>query len=232
MATAVVKDNHLTYNGKAYFRGGAEDVLLGSYGEKKTPLTKANYLEVQRTLPANKFKIRSVTIATIDWTNSVSFSLGASAVVSGLVNGVPVKASATGNLQADFSNTGHLRLVKIIVEAAVMKDAINATASSLAEFRGYGSDARVCHELWVVLEATLAQALSTSTSFTASASATVEGFELTGTVTAAGGTKSTSKVTISKGSSFAYLLAQADWNKSGLKKTTIKKLSDDQWSLN
>jgi len=43
---------------------------------------------------------------------------------------------------------GNLRLVKIIVEAAVMKDAINATASSLAEFRGYGADARVCHELW------------------------------------------------------------------------------------
>jgi hypothetical protein len=28
---AVVKDNHLSFNGKNYFRGGSEDVELGSY---------------------------------------------------------------------------------------------------------------------------------------------------------------------------------------------------------
>ena len=40
MANVIVKSNHLTYGGKQYFRGGAEDVLLGAYGEIKRPVTK------------------------------------------------------------------------------------------------------------------------------------------------------------------------------------------------
>jgi len=35
MATAVVKDNHLKFNGVTYFRGHAEEVKIGSYGEKE-----------------------------------------------------------------------------------------------------------------------------------------------------------------------------------------------------
>ena len=47
MPNVVVKENHLTFGGVAYFRGHAEDVEIGSIGEKRTPLTKQNYLEVK-----------------------------------------------------------------------------------------------------------------------------------------------------------------------------------------
>src|SRR5258706_5650089 len=55
---AIVKDNHLHFNGKDYFRGGSEDVYLGAYGEKKQPITKTNYLEVQDDVPSPKIKVR------------------------------------------------------------------------------------------------------------------------------------------------------------------------------
>ena len=38
MSNVVIKENHLTYGGKAYFRGGADDIILGAIGEKRAPL--------------------------------------------------------------------------------------------------------------------------------------------------------------------------------------------------
>jgi hypothetical protein len=64
---AVVKDNHLSFNGKNYFRGGSEDVELGSYGEKKSPITQTNYLEVQGKIPTAKLKVKEAVEVTIDF---------------------------------------------------------------------------------------------------------------------------------------------------------------------
>lgn len=49
-----ITDSKFVYSGKSYFRGSCEDVNLVSYGEKKTPLGKANYLYVAGIVdPAN-----------------------------------------------------------------------------------------------------------------------------------------------------------------------------------
>jgi hypothetical protein len=37
MANAVVEDNHLKYGSPSYFRANAEEVQLGSIGEKRSP---------------------------------------------------------------------------------------------------------------------------------------------------------------------------------------------------
>src|SRR5262247_694348 len=104
MASVVVKSNHLTYGGKQYFRGGSEDVLLGAYGEKKTPITKQNYLEVQGTIPTSKLKVRSATECTIDFANSDTFAVSHSGVAEGIIDGVPVKASVSGTARVDFGS--------------------------------------------------------------------------------------------------------------------------------
>jgi hypothetical protein len=62
----VIKPNHFTYNGIAYFRGNADTVRLGAYGEKRTPLTKANYLEVKGMVPAPKLDAIAATVVDID----------------------------------------------------------------------------------------------------------------------------------------------------------------------
>jgi len=231
MANVVVKSNHLTFGGKQYFRGGAEDVLLGSFGEKKTPLTKQNYLEVQGTIPASKLKVRSATECTIDFTNSDTFAVSHSGVAEGVIDGVPVKASVSGNASVDFGSKGHLRLVKLIVENGDMEQAVEALPPTLDTLRSFGSDARICHEVFVVMEASLAESLAASGSLTLSGSAGIEGLKISGTQTVAAGKTRTTTVTMSKGTTFAYLLLKIDWNHAGLKKTDIEKLTDDQFSL-
>ena len=215
MARVVVQSNHLTYDGKQYFCGGAEDVLLGSYGEKKTPLTKQNYLEVQGTIPAAKLKVRSATECTIDFANSNTFSV-----------------SHSGTASVDFGSTGHLRLVKFIVENGDMERAIEDLPNTLDKLRSFGKDARICHEVFVVMEASLADALTASGSLTLSGSAGIEGLKISGTQTVSGAKTRTTTVTMSRRTTFAYLLLKINWNHSGLKKTDIDKLTDDQWSLN
>jgi hypothetical protein len=231
MASVVVKSNHLKYRGKLYFCGGAEDVLLGSYGEKKTPITKQNYLEVQGTIPASKLKVRSATECTIDFANSDPFAVSHSGVAEGIINGVPVKASVSGNASIDFGSKGHLRLVKLIVENGDMERALEDLPGTLDKLRSYGNDARICHEVFVVMEASLADSLTASGSLTLSGSAGIEGIKISGTQTMSGGKTRTTTVTMSKGTTFAYLLLKIDWNRSFLKKTDIDKLTDDQFSV-
>jgi hypothetical protein len=231
MANVIVQSNHLTYGGKQYFRGGAEDVLLGSYGEIKRPVTKQNYLEVQGTIPAAKLKVRGVTECTIDFANSDKFSVSHSGVAEGVINGVPVKASISGTAGVDFGSQGHLRLVKLIVENEDMETAVESLPGTLDKLRSYGNDARICHEVFVVMEASLAEALTASGSLTLSGSAGIEGLKISGSQTVSGGKTRTTIVTLSKETTFAYLLLKIDWNHSGFNKTTIKKLTDDQWSF-
>src|SRR3954447_2723673 len=65
MSDIKVTDSHLTFLGKSYFRGGAPEIEMGSYGEKKTPITKTNYLEVQGKVPATKLKIKGNCSASL-----------------------------------------------------------------------------------------------------------------------------------------------------------------------
>jgi hypothetical protein len=231
MARVVVKSNHLTYDGKSYFCGGAEDVLLGSYGEKRTPLTKQNYLDVQGTIPASRLKVRKPVECIIDFANSDKFSISLSGVAEGLINGVPVKASVSGDASVDFGSSGHLRLVKFLVENEDMERAIEDSPTVLDRLRSYGNDARICHEVFVAMEASLSEGLIASGSLTLSGSAGIEGLKISGTETLSGGKTRTTTVTMSSPTTFAYLLLKIDWNHSGFKKTDIDKLSTDQWSF-
>src|SRR5215813_1804283 len=62
MSEISVKDNHFHFNGKNYFRVGSESVEIMSYGEKKSPLTKGNYLDVYSRIPIGKSKIKRVVV--------------------------------------------------------------------------------------------------------------------------------------------------------------------------
>ena len=47
MSDAIVRENSLQFNGKNYFRVGSETEVIGSVGEKRSPITKGNYLEAR-----------------------------------------------------------------------------------------------------------------------------------------------------------------------------------------
>jgi hypothetical protein len=216
---AVIKDNHLKFNGKSYFRAGSESVELGSYGEKKTPIAKANYLEVQGHVARPKLEVRTATIVDIDFKQSTEKDFKAN-VLAGAVGG----SVDTAYKRLD---KGELKLVKFEVELVDMKKALNDSPIVRDNLDKYGGDARVCHQIFVVLEASIATKISSSTSL--AVAGTTGGL----TVTAKGKTKDEkdTTVTLSKGTTFAYLLAKMDWDKKNGDKV-VEKLTDDQFSMN
>jgi hypothetical protein len=216
---AVIKDNHLKFGGKSYFRAGAESVELGSYGEKKTPIAKANYLEVQGHVSRDKLKVRTATIVDIDFKQSTEKDFKAN-VLAGAVGG----SVDTAYKRLD---KGELKLVKFEVELVDMKKALNDSPVVRDNLDKYGGDARVCHQIFVVLEASIATKVSSSTSLSAAAT----NGALTVTAKATVKNEKDTTVTLSKGTTFAYLLAKMDWDKKDGNKV-VEKLTDDQFSMN
>jgi hypothetical protein len=220
MAQVKVEENHLKFNGFDYFRGNSENIKLGSYGEKKTPLTKTNYLEVQATLPAGNIgKIQTAMIVEIDYASTKKTDFFANINV-GAVFGLSTDAAW------EAMKAGKLKLVKLSIDNTHMTGDINNSPTALNRIRDYGADARVANQVFVVMNASTASIVTKSASLEVSASG--NGIKLTAGVSGSG--TSATSVTLSPGSTFAYgLLMVADWSKG---KDKIEKMTDDQWSLN
>ena len=215
--TVVVHNNHLTFNGIQYFRGGAESVFIGSFGEKKTPLFGQNYLQVQSDIPASKLVVNSVTTVDVDFTKSSAGDIKV---------GLNVAGGYSGTVDGAFNDlkSGKLKLVKFEMRLADVQSAVNALPDVRSKLAGYGNDARVAHQMFVVMQATMAQTFSNSGHFT---------FNKTGgklEVSASGGASSsgTTNLTLSPGTTYAYLLCKATWNKA---RTEATKFDDDQWGM-
>lgn len=217
---AVIGDNVFKYNGKRYFMASAEDVQIGSYGKKKTPLTQANYLEVQGHIGFDKLKVQEAGIIEIDFKESkatdVKAKLGAAVGHLGL--GVD---TAYTKLEK-----GELKLVKFVVENESLKKTANDLPGVLKNLDGYGNDARIAHQIFVVLEAETATKITSATTTTVSGEK--DGVKLTVASTTKGGRDTT--VTLTKGMTYAYLLVKIDWDKKA-KDLRIEELNTDQQSL-
>jgi hypothetical protein len=92
----------------------------------------------------------------------------------------------------------------------------------------FGKDARIAHQVFVVMEA------KSATKFDNDVSVDLSAGKGPLQATVGGGSASSGETTveISKGTTFAYLLAKIDWD-ANLKrnKTKIMDLDDDQWSF-
>lgn len=218
---AVVEDNVLKYNGKRYFKAGSEDVPIGGFGEKKQPLTQANYLEVQSHIAYDKLKVQEAGVIEIDFKQSkasdVKVMLGTAVKYLGLSTDV-----AYSKLEK-----GELKLVKFVVENESLRKTVNDLPGVLDKLDKYGNDARIAHQIFVVLEAETATKITTSTDI--SVTGTKDGVKLT--VAAKTKNERETTVTLSKGMTYAYLLVKIDWDKKA-KDLRIEKLTDDQQSVN
>lgn len=224
MANVSVKDNHLTFGGLAYFRGHAEEVEIGSIGEKRTPLSKQNYLEVKDHIPVPKIAVAKATVMDIDFTSTAKSAFNTA--VSAIVKGVPVKFD--GDTTFDKLRAGDLKLVKFSVANNDMKKAANESQQRLRDLIEWGDDARIAHQVFIVADATLANQVGGNS--TVNLSAGVKGIEVQ--LGGSHASSSTTTVQLSKGTCFAYLLAKIDWDAKQKKdKTRIVDLDDDQWSF-
>lgn len=213
MANVNVTENHLTFGGVKYFRGKAESVMIGDFGDKKTPITGQNYLSIQDNLPAPKIKVSRATVAAIDFKKSKKADVKAGLKVAGW----------SGSAEAAYKGlkSGDLKLVKLEMQLGEVRDAFNRSPKALDNLASCGKDGRVAHEIFVVMKASMASEFTAGGKIEASKSGGSLGLSVGGS--------GSHKVTVGKGTTFAYLLCKPDWK--GLGKKEIKKFKDDQWSF-
>ena len=206
-------------DGIRYYRGKAENVKLCSYGEKKTPITQANYLAVQNNVPGDNLAQVSVQISGpfgINWSKYSTTDLSASIsyLKAGGVKGTFTRAAAM---------SANLKLVKFHLNEGALEKLLNNHASGARKYLAdEGADGRIVSEVWVVMEADLASDVTTGGSVTGTG--TGGGFK----VKLGGSTSSTvgSTITIPPGTTFAYLLHKVKkWNQG---KTKVENMEDDQ----
>jgi hypothetical protein len=196
-------------------------VPIGGYGEKKSPLTQANYLEVQGHVAFDKLKVQEAGIIEIDFKQSKSTDVKAKLGTAVGHLGLGVDTAYTK------LEKGELKLVKFVVENESLRKTVNDLPGVLKNLDKYGNDARIAHQIFVVLEAETATRVTSATTVTASG--TKDGVKLTVAATGKNGRDTT--VTLSKGMTYAYLLVKIDWDKKA-KSLRIEKLTDDQQSVN
>jgi hypothetical protein len=218
---AKVLDNHFRLNGVNYFRGHADAVQLGDVGEKKTPATQEDYLAVQESVPHNKLKIERTTQIDIHAVSFGSSDIGASITIP------DVGSLSAGTLARQLQDQT-LALVKLETLPKDIVAAANDSPDVIAELIRAGHGGRLVHQAFVILE------MKTALNFTRSTRFDVSGTAKSWTVTATGGASSGSRtvVTITPGTTFAYLLLKPKWD-ANLKKNwkRIDDWEDDQWSL-
>jgi hypothetical protein len=224
MSLAVIKDSHLKFMGTNCFVANAQTVSIGSLGKKATPVFGQNKLEVKAHIPAPKldgkikvagpFDIDTAQSSKSDFTKAVSASLKV------------IGFNGSENAVYEELTKKHLKLVQLYVEEEAMEDAANKSPKALDNLQSYGGDARIAHQLFVVMEAEFATSFTSGNKHEISADAL--GII---SITASGGTtvRGKDKITLSPGTGLAYLLLKVDWNKG---KTQIEKTSVDEWSVN
>lgn len=230
MAAVKVGEAHLKYNGISYYRGHAEEVILRSIGEKRTPITQQNYLEVKDSLPAGKVSGVKSTVVEIDTETTSQNDFAAELSVIIPVSGLPVPVKLSPEAAFKQIKSNQLKLVKFSIEATDVVKAINESPAKRNLLIDWGDDARVAHQVFVVMDA------KTSTAFDNNAavelSVGVDGI-FSATVGASSSKQGTTTVNFAPGSTFAYLLAKIDWDATQKKNITkATDVDDDQWGVN
>jgi hypothetical protein len=220
-----ITDHYFEYGTVKYFRGKAENVEIGSYGEKKDPIGAQAWLEVQNKVKADYLdsRVKYITTTTIDWAQTNQSAVE----VNGLLKYFVVNASVAVTGSYSTAKSAKLELAKFAIAEGPLKTMLNTDADGARNYMAdEGSDARICSEVWVVLSAELSEHFRSSTSVTVGASASVGSLD----ITASGGSKGRQTITIAKGTTFAYLLHKVkDWN-SG--KTQIEDMEADYKGMN
>src|SRR5262249_21965635 len=159
-------------------------VGMGYYGEKKTPVFGQNYLEVQDNIPATKLVVKTVTEVGIDFSHSSEADIKLNLNVAGIFKG-----SADAAVDALRSDT--LKLMKLDMDLNDVKSAVNGSPGVLNNLASYGNDARVSHQIFVVMSATEANSFK--------AGGTISFTKLGQTLEAKGGTNGSTTVEFSPG---------------------------------
>lgn len=217
-----ITKSRFRYDTGTYFRGLAENVVLGSYGEKKTPVNRPNYVAVQGDLPPAKLAkfIKISGPYDIDWSRHSKGN------VSGNIKFLK-KGGGTGKFSRDAAKRAKLKLIKLHLDEGSLLTVLNKRAPKVRSYlKREGRDARIVSTVWIAMEADLASDIEQCGEVKANAK--VKGIPIE--IDTKRCTKSKSSVTIPPNTTFAYGLHKVKrWTK---RKKAIRDLEDDYPGLN
>ena len=224
-ATSAVAKTKITkkgfkFGGMHYWRAGAHNVKLGTYGNKRVSYG----LEVHDDIRAKHFG-KAVDISgqySIDWKKDKHFSAGADVEYVGY--------GAKGAFSRKAKKGANLKLVLMNIKKGRLQKILNKKAKGARNWFKKNKNGRVVSGVWVVMEASLANTISQGGGLDLSGT-TPNGIKIKGKFKA--GSKETSTVSIPRGAIFAYMMHKVPkWNKKGKglkkKKSTIREMKDDQ----
>ncbi len=221
---AKVTKNYFEFGSIKYFRGKAENIILCSYGEKKDPVGAKAWLSIQANVKTEHLvdKVQKVNPVTVNWAGSSK----ADVEVNGAVQYFVVNAMRALSASFEQASAGHLKMAKFFINQGPLKTMLNNDASGARKFLAKeGADGRIVSEVWVAMEAKLAEHFATSASMTTAAKVSGLDGKAALQITASGGTSKTQTIELSPGTTFAYLLHKVkSWNKD---KTRIEELEED-----
>jgi hypothetical protein len=229
MSEAKVAKHSFAYNGERYFRDKSEDVQLGSYGEKEDPIGTKACLNVTNQVVRSTLKgrVRYVTTAVIDWDRQTQ----ADVETEGQLKYFTFGANGTATFSYEKAKSGHLKLVKFVIDEGPLQTMLNNDAHGARKFLAQeGSDGRIATTVWIVAEGELAESFSTAASSGGSVTAEVtKAAQLQLTANHSGGSHGSTTIVLEKGTTFAYLMHKVTkWNKD---KTRIEELELDSKGL-
>jgi hypothetical protein len=219
MATKIT-DNYFEFGNQKYFRGNAHLVQIGTHGEKKDPIGARAYLDPQSMVRSEYLdsRVQTGTVATVDWGQTTK----ATVEVNGLLKffGLNGKIDTKGTYE--MAKNAHLKLANFFILEGRLKDMLNTDADGARyELANEGNDGRIVGEVWVAMEAELAEHFEMYGK--SSLSVTAKGAELEMTVT--GGKHGSQTISLSPGTTFAYKLYKVkNWSNN---KTHIDDLEAD-----
>lgn len=222
-ASIAITQSKFKYNGVSYFRAKAENVVLASYGEKKTPIGKPNYLAVQgnvKRVHLARIRVKISGPYGIDWDKYSKSD------VDGNIKYIKT-AGGTGSFSRHAAKKANLVLVKFSLNEGALKKLLNNHAKPARRYLSKeGNDARIVSEVWVVAEAKMAEAMTNCGSVAGQLSA--KGIDVA--IEGKGCGTSVSNVTIPANTTFGYMLHKVKtW---GRNKSRVEDLEDDQQGLN
>jgi hypothetical protein len=197
--TAKIRNSHLVVNGVHYFRGNASAISLGDFGRKKSPVFGANYLEVYD----------NAGLIDVDLSVRLELGIDQDSLREAMGELTVALADQGASLSASHSKADNWNLS--LVQLAMNLSQVEANVldeEDEDDFARLGKKARVVYQVWVVVEAEHARIIHSATNL----KATVQ----RGGVVVSGETganrQSETLVTLSEGSTFAYLLARRKGN--------------------
>lgn len=194
-----IRDSYLKVNGIRYFRGNASVISLGDFGRKKQPVFRTNYLEVYDNAGLVDVDLEAKLILDVDQ-EELRKAMGSVTVAF-------AEQNASANLEGTKEKKWNLSLIQLAMSLSDIESNV-LDQEDEEDFKRLGTKARVAYQVWIVLEAEYAKKVKSAGNLKATV---LPGGAVINGELGANGQRET-LVKLSKGSTFAYLLAKRKEN--------------------